>query len=958
MKKLFCFLCAAAVTVSVFSAAVSAKADSASEGGSDVTVSSNENTYNNYCKKHNAVSDGRQEGISVNASEYTEASDGIAILETSEQSDTPVLKWESSYDDLSATWKINVPEIGKYRIRINYYALENTSDDISFSLKLNGEFPFSACEDLSVSKVWKNSTNDFEKDSTGNEERPETVQVMCWQSTLLTDKTGVTNEPYEFVFFAGENTITITGITMDILLKSIELVPPEEIQSYQSYKASQPSAGSAGNADPILIQCEKMTYRSNSAIVPMADRSHAEILPSDPMYTRYNTVGDYNWQTQGQWIFWEFTVEEPGYYNIGMRVRQNYQRGYATSRKVYIDGEVPFKELECVEFDYKRNWYFTTLGGEDPYVFYFDAGTHSVAMEVIPGETAELSSVLQESLTAVNEIYRSIIMITGTSPDMYRDYYLEEEIPGLVENMTAQRDILSEQYEKLQVSYGGRDSDTATLQRLIAQLSDFIDDPDRVTDSITTFSDNIGSLASWVVRMKEQPLEMDYIEIIPANGQFTDYSAGIAEKIVFSVKQFFASFIVDYNAIGDTADDEQALDIWVSLGRDQAQLIRELAENGFTKQYGIPVNIMLSKGSLIQAVFAGTGPDVSLFVASDQPVNLAVRDAVVDVSELEGADEVLSRFSDEELVAFQYDGGIYGIPLTADISMMFVRTDIFEQLGLEIPETWDDLYDILPTLQRNNMNVGLPKVTIDGLGFSVFNSLLLQSGQNYYTEDGSRTTFDTQTALDAFREWTGYYTKYDVPIDYDFYNRFRSGEIPIGIESYTLYNKLAVAAPEIAGMWTMVPMPGTEKEDGTIDRSTSISCTAAVILKDCENIDAAWKFLDWFSTSDVQGEYGRQIESIVGEASRYNTANFSAIEKLPWTAKEAKLILTQTDSAKGIPQSIASYYVIRNIYNAYRKVTVNNANPREVLYTYNSQMNDEIERKREEFGLDKEGADQ
>ena len=144
MKKLFCFLCAAAVTVSVLSAAVSAKADSASDGGSDVTVSSNANTYNNYCKKHNAVSDGKHEGISVNASDYTEASDGIEILEASEQSDTPVLEWESSYDDLSATWKINVPEIGKYRIRINYYALENASDDISFSLKLHSAARFSS----------------------------------------------------------------------------------------------------------------------------------------------------------------------------------------------------------------------------------------------------------------------------------------------------------------------------------------------------------------------------------------------------------------------------------------------------------------------------------------------------------------------------------------------------------------------------------------------------------------------------------------------------------------------------------------------------------------------------------------------------------------------------------------------------------------------------------------------
>ncbi|MFQ8952098.1 MAG: hypothetical protein ACLR56_03150 [Oscillospiraceae bacterium] len=44
-------------------------------------------------------------------------------------------------------------------------------------------------------------------------------------------------------------------------------------------------------------------------------------------------------------------------------------------------------------------------------------------------------------------------------------------------------------------------------------------------------------------------------------------------------------------------------------------------------------------------------------------------------------------------------------------------------------------------------------------------------------------------------------------------------------------------------------------------------------------------------------------------------------------------------------------YITRNIYNAYRKVTVNNSNPREVLYKYNTEINNELERKREEFGL-------
>ena len=152
-------------------------------------------------------------------------------------------------------------------------------------------------------------------------------------------------------------------------------------------------------------------------------------------------------------------------------------------------------------------------------------------------------------------------------------------------------------------------------------------------------------------------------------------------------------------------------------------------------------------------------------------------------------------------------------------------------------------------------------------------------------------------------------------------------------------------------MWKMLPMPGTAQADGTVNRAASVTCSAALIMNNGCDTQAAWEFVSWFAGAEAQASYGRRLEALVGEAARYNTANLQAIRLLPWTPSEASLILTQMQAAKGIPQSIASYYVTRNLYNAYRRVTVNNTNPREVLYRYNRQMNEEIARKREEFGL-------
>lgn len=129
---------------------------------------------------------------------------------------------------------------------------------------------------------------------------------------------------------------------------------------------------------------------------------------------------------------------------------------------------------------------------------------------------------------------------------------------------------------------------------------------------------------------------------------------------------------------------------------------------------------------------------------------------------------------------YSYENGVYGMPLTGSFQMLFCRTDILEELGLKAPETWRDLYEMIPVIQQKNMNVGLPKVVIDATGAgsgtsAMFDTLLLQKGLNYFDDSRSSTNFDKPEALEAFREWTDFYTKYGLPQDFDFYNRFRTG---------------------------------------------------------------------------------------------------------------------------------------------------------------------------------------
>ena len=74
--------------------------------------------------------------------------------------------------------------------------------------------------------------------------------------------------------------------------------------------------------------------------------------------------------------------------------------------------------------------------------------------------------------------------------------------------------------------------------------------------------------------------------------------------------------------------------------------------------------------------------------------------------------------------------------------MMFYRKDVLDQLGLKVPDTWDDFYKMIPVITRNNMNVGFNQ--------DMFATFLFQRGGTYYNKSLTRTEFDTPEAQQAF----------------------------------------------------------------------------------------------------------------------------------------------------------------------------------------------------------------
>ena len=866
-------------------------------------------------------------------------------------------------DKSELTWKVDVPQAGLYNIRLDYLTVESRGIDVERELAINGEVPFAGASTLSFSRLWTDS-GDIRKDNQGNDIRPTQTERFEKQSAWCMDSLGYQTEPYAFSFNEGENTLTLKAVNEPVILCGITLTPPAKDITYAEYSAAQPEILMSEEAKnySLKVQGESAKLRSAPSLYARYDRSSSLTDPYSVTNTILNYIGGDPWTHPGEWIQWNFEVPEDGYYHISVKGRQMYQRGALSARTVYIDGEVPFEELSTVTFGYNTGWEMRTLGDKDgtPFRFYLTKGSHTIRMEVTLGEMGPILKEVEDSIYRLNQIYRKLLVLTGANPDRFRDYKLNQVYPEAIQAMDLESKRLYRIVDEIVATTGEKSDRAAAAQTLANQLEQFVESNERITESFVNFKDNITSLGAAMQNMSESKLDIDLFMITGENVKVPAVHENFFQRTAHEIRSCVASFFVDYNSLGDKFDNtDDVLEIWITTGRDQSTVLKTMVDDTFTAKTGIKVNVKLVQAdAILPAVVAGNGPDIVLSVSGWLAVNYAMRNAAEDLTQFEDFDEVIKPFQSSILVPLTYnDGkhkGIYGLPETQNFPVLFYRSDVMEEMGLPIPQTWDEMIAELPTIQGNSLEVGInfPDITLNP-DISVFESMIYQNGGEIYDEDAKRTLIDSEAGVAAFKQYTSLYNDYGLPVVFDFVSRFRSGLMPLGVSTYATYNTLMVSAPEIRGLWDFTLFPGTKKDDGTIDRTVHTDGLCCVMTT-CDNEQTrqnAWKFMKWWVSTDAQVRFGREMESILGASARYQTANQEAIRQLAWSDKQLSVLLEQMTHTKGFPEIAGGYSTTRHITNAIRKVINTKEDPRETLMNYARTINEEIRIKRREFDL-------
>jgi len=845
----------------------------------------------------------------------------------------------------TAVWNVQVPTGGLYRIRVQYYPVEGTSNAIERKLLLDGKVPFVEAESLRFERVWGND-GEPDVDENGNETRPSQIETPCWTEKYVQDADAFVSDDLCVYLTAGAHTLGFEALREPMAVGRIYLEPAAPIPGYEEARAGYTYTEYTGDGVVELVQGEDAHAKSDSTLYAIWDRSSPLTDPMDYSAIKLNSIGGEQWRMAGQWLEWKVTVPEDGLYRIALRARQNLTTGVHATRRLTIDGKLPFKEAAQVPVPYDSDWQSVVLGDKDgDWLFQLSKGTHTLRLQVALGDMGALAQKTDELLLRLNQAYREIIVITGTSPDTYRDYYLDKELPATIGELGALSKELYALSESLIKLTGKRSEQNSLLDRLALQTEQMSEKPERIAKVLATFKNNISSLGTWSLSIREQSLEIDTIAVLAKNATAPAGDAGFFAGLWHELRLFAAAFTSDYTSIGSD-NTKDAVEVWVTSGREQAQIIKQMISREYTGRGQGNVNVKLVAASaVLPSILSKDCADVVIGNASTTIMDYAARGALLRLDDKLDVEALGDSFYGSALLPLRYEGGLYALPDSQVFPVVFYRTDIFEELGVAVPNTWTELYDVLYVLAQNQMEFGMTPA------LSSYAMFLYQQGGSFYKNGNKQSAMSETVNINAFRDYANLYINYSLPKAYNFANRFRSGEMPIGIADYSMYNQLVVFAPEIRGLWGFAPMIGTEKADGTIDRTVTGTVSGTVILADAKDPEACLRFLQWWTGCDAQVLYAREQESVMGAAARYTVANVQAMDRMAWDTDQLAVLKAQWSDVRGIPEVPGGYYTSRYVDFAYKAVVLQSENAREVLMDYTEIIDREIKNKRQEFDL-------
>lgn len=873
---------------------------------------------------------------------------------------------------VGATGEVTVtaPVDGQYEIWLSYINTTPSTLPTEMTVTIDGQVLCAEMQRVKLNSIWVDD-GIFPVDRYGNEIATTPWQAEGVMQAGISDSTYRTAAPMRFELTAGEHVIGFSVQDGGMDLSAVTLQAPAQVPEKQQ--------GDASGDALIVIEAEQIAARNESSIRGSGE-FNARLSPYSNDYRKVNFLDGTSFDEAGDMVTWRFTVEETGWYNLGAYYRQSARADFPTYVDIYVDGAIPHAGAQRVAFDYSTSFtHMQAMAGEDALTLYLEKGEHTLSFCINSAHLTPVYETIDVLLEEINDLSNDVkSLMGGATADAYRTYNMLKNFPVLVERLNgwAQMCEDSVEYTK-QFSSVGSGAAFSSMTLSADQLRRLAEEPEDLPRRMSEFSTGSNSaarmLAQQLTDMAVNDLSIDQIYLYQDGAKLPE-KAGWAENFWAGVRRFFTSFVKqDYSAgaakettwVDENGQEQPVIQVWMGRSRQYVETLQNMIDTQFTPETGIKVNLSLmpDANKLVLANAAGTAPDVVLSLQYVVPSYLNIRGALYDLTKFEDFGEVAQRFSSGLFIPYILKDGVYAMPETVNFWVMFYRKDILEALQIEVPNSMDEVKLILPELQRRSMNFYFPTAGMTGMKvFPGTLPLILQSGGSIYGETVGDTTLDSEVSLKGFREMTELFTVYNMPTDVPspgFYQQFRDGTLPIGVADLATYNLLLNAAPELDGLWDIALFPGLTNEDGEVERWTTGGAETMAIMsaaEDHDRLDESWTFLKWWSSAEIQSQFGNLLQSTYGSEYIWPTANMEAFSELPLRSAHKQVIIEQMEWMTEAPWVLGTYMLERELSNAFISVTADGVEARRAMDTAVKRINRETYRKLEEFGYYKDGV--
>lgn len=855
---------------------------------------------------------------------------------------------------------INVPETALYWMEFDYLSYDESILPTELAFKIDGEYPFYEARNLKFEATWI-SDEKAELDRYGNEIVTLPDKDKSWKSKYLMDASYRYSDPLLISLTKGTHTLEIAMSEGALLLGNVTLTAPETVAAYTGSVAAE-------GKEKIVIEAEDFYERNDSAIHATGEYD-AAVHPLSAHEKVLNVLDGDSFNTAGQSVTYQFQVDHAGYYYIGM----NYQQGEKNKFPVYvdfrIDGSLPNEAFRSYPVAYTTKYKTASLQDTEGnnLSVYLEEGVHTISLTISADNLRFALEAVDEIMSNVNDLSLEVTKVAGTNKDKYRDLRLTRYIPDVQERLYGWVDELTALTEEAAALVGEkRGKDVAAFAYLLIaakQLKTLGDEPDELVYRVSELSSSVNSIntqiANFVDIINKNVLSIDQIYIYQKDAKLPG-KLNIFQSGWLSVQRFFYSFFGQ--SYSSSNSNEEHLQVWVNRPRQYVEIMQKMIDEQFTPATGIEVDLslMTDANKLVLSNASGDTPDVATGINYAIPFELGIRGALVDLTKFDNYKEIFGRYNEGILVSSVIGEGLYSLPETMNFYVMFYRSDILDKIGVQIPNTMDELIAILPDLQMRGLNVYYQTAPMLAMrNFHGTTPLIFQNGGALYGRTAQEISVDSEESVNGFTQLTELFTIYNLPVDVpNFYQHFRNGDLPIGFADFNSYNLILNAAPEIANSWGIALIPGVEdKETGEINRYMSGGAESTVMFaSNDEREQQAWDFMCWWSSAEVQAEFGQMLQVMYGDEYIWPTANLDAFSMLPFPTSDKKIIMEQASCILEAPRLLGSYMLERELSNAFNDVVVNGATLRSRIDDVVKIVERETNRKLEEFGyIDSEG---